>query len=79
MRKRSPIVTFLCFSELINHLSCKDLTTYFSLAIGSFARAYSGRRTEILASFRFEDDDENEDQVQLLLIVRMLKSVTVMA
>ena len=34
---------------------------------------------KILASFRFEDDDENEDQVQLLLIVRMLKSVTMMA
>ena len=34
---------------------------------------------EMIASFRFEDDDENEDQVQLLLIVRMLKSVTVMA
>ena len=34
---------------------------------------------DLLASFRFEDDDENEDQVQLLLIVRMLKSVTVMA
>ena len=33
----------------------------------------------IIASFRFEDDDENEDEVQLLLIVRMLKSVTVMA
>ena len=33
----------------------------------------------IIASFRFEDKDENEDQVQLLLIVRMLKSVTVMA
>ena len=33
----------------------------------------------IIASFRFEDDDENEDQVQLLPIVRMLKSVTVMA
>ena len=33
----------------------------------------------ILASFRFEDDDKNEDQVQLLLIVRMLKSVTMMA
>ena len=32
-----------------------------------------------LASFRFKDEDENEDQVQLLLIVRMLKSVTVMA
>ena len=32
-----------------------------------------------LASFRFEDKDENEDQVQLLLIVRMLKSETVMA
>ena len=36
----------------------------------------------ILASFRFEDEgedeDENEDQVQLLLIVRMLKSVTVL-
>ena len=32
-----------------------------------------------IASFRFEDDDENEDQVELLLIVRMLKSVTVMA
>ena len=32
-----------------------------------------------VASFRFEDDDEIEDQVQLLLIVRMLKSVTVMA
>ena len=32
-----------------------------------------------LASFRFEDDDENEDQVQLLLIVRMLKSVAMMA
>ena len=37
-----------------------------------------GRRME-LASFRFEDEAENEDQVQLLLIVRMLKSVTVMA
>ena len=49
-RKRSPIVTFLCVLELINHLSCKDLTTYFSLAIGSFARAYSGRRTEIVYS-----------------------------
>ena len=34
---------------------------------------------QTVASFRFEDDDENEDQVQLLLIVRMLKSVTVMA
>ena len=34
---------------------------------------------KIIASFRFEDDDENEDQVELLLIVRMLKSVTVMA
>ena len=34
---------------------------------------------ETLASFRFEDDDEIEDQVQLLLILRMLKSVTVMA
>ena len=33
----------------------------------------------VLPSFRFEDDDENEDPVQLLLIVRMLKSVTVMA
>ena len=32
-----------------------------------------------IASLRFEDEDENEDQVQLLLIVRMLKSVTVMA
>ena len=36
----------------------------------------------ILASFRFEDEDEdkdeNEDQGQLLLILRMLKSVTVM-
>ena len=32
-----------------------------------------------VASFRFEDDDKNEDQVQLLLIVRMLKSVTMMA
>ena len=36
-------------------------------------------RVMLLASFRFEDDDEIEDQVQLLLIVRMLKSVTVMA
>ena len=36
-------------------------------------------RPVTIASFRFEDDDENEDQVQLLLIVRMLKSVTVMA
>ena len=39
--------------------------------------------TEILASFRLEDEDEdkdeNEDQGQLLLIVRILKSVTVMA
>ena len=39
----------------------------------------------IIASFRFEDEDEdedengNEDQVQLLPIVHMLKSVTVMA
>ena len=37
----------------------------------------------LLASFRLEDEDEdkdeNEDQGQLLLIVRMLKSVTVMA
>ena len=33
----------------------------------------------ILESFRFEDKDENDDQVLLLLIVRMLKSVTVMA
>ena len=37
----------------------------------------------LIASFRFEDEDEDEDedddQVQLLLIVRMLKSVTVMA
>ena len=36
-----------------------------------------------IASFRLEDEDEdkdeNEDQGQLLLIVRMLKSVTVMA
>ena len=36
-----------------------------------------------LESFRFEDidedQDENEDQGQLLLTVRMLKSVTVMA
>ena len=42
---------------------------------------------QLLESFRFEDEnedededeDENDDQVQLLLIVRMLKSVTVMA
>ena len=37
----------------------------------------------ILESFRFEDENEDEDEddhkVQLLLIVRMLKSVTVMA
>ena len=35
----------------------------------------------IIASFRFEDEDENEDedQAQLLLIVRMLKSMTMMA
>ena len=35
----------------------------------------------IIASFRFEDEDENgnEDQVQLLPIVHILKSVTVMA
>ena len=33
----------------------------------------------ILESFRFEDEDENDDQVLLLLIVRMLKSVAVMA
>ena len=37
----------------------------------------------IIASFRFEDEDEdeneNEYQVQLLPIVHMLKSVTVMA
>ena len=33
----------------------------------------------LLASFKFEDEDENEDQVQILLILRMLKSVTVMA
>ena len=35
---------------------------------------------ETIASFRFEDEDEaeNDDQVQLLLIVHMLKSVTVM-
>ena len=32
-----------------------------------------------LESFRFEDEDENDDQVLLLFIVRMLKSVTVMA
>ena len=32
-----------------------------------------------IASLRFEDEDENEDQVHLLLIVRMLKTVTVMA
>ena len=40
---------------------------------------YTQVNTVLLASFRFEDDDENEDQVQLLLIVHMLKSVTVMA
>ena len=38
---------------------------------------------QIIASFKLEDEDEdkdeNEDQGQLLLIVRMLKSVTVMA
>ena len=38
---------------------------------------------KILVSFRFEDEDEdkeeNEDQGQLLLIVHMFKSVTVMA
>ena len=33
----------------------------------------------LLESFRFEDEDENDDQVLLLPIVRMLKSVTVMA
>ena len=32
---------------------------------------------EIVKSFRFEDEGENEDEVQLLLIVRILKSVTV--
>ena len=40
-------------------------------------------RFKAIASFRLEDEDEdkdeNEDQGQLLLIVRMLKSVTVMA
>ena len=35
--------------------------------------------SSLVASFRFEDDDENEDQVELLLIVRMLKFVTMMA
>ena len=30
-------------------------------------------------SFRLEDEDENDGQVLLLLVVRMLKSVTVMA
>ena len=39
-------------------------------------------RITTIASFRLEDEDEdkdeNEDQGQLLLIVRMLKSVTVM-
>ena len=42
-----------------------------------------GLKTHLIESFRFEDEDEgkdeNEDQAQLLLIVRMLKSVTVMA
>ena len=33
----------------------------------------------IIESFRFEDEVENDDQVLLLLTVRMLKSVTVMA
>ena len=36
-------------------------------------------RITTMGSFRFEDKDENEDQVQLLVIVRMLKSVTVIA
>ena len=37
--------------------------------------------SKTLERFRFDDEDEDEkdDQVLLLLIVRMLKSVTVMA
>ena len=54
--------------------------------IGEFLRGVkeaSKTAAKTLASFRLEDEDEdkdeNEDQGQLLLIVRMLKSVTVMA
>ena len=34
---------------------------------------------DLLESVRFEDEDENDNQVLFLLIVRILKSVTVMA
>ena len=42
-------------------------------------RANPQYSVSITASFRYEDEDEDKDQGQLLLIVRMLKSVTVMA
>ena len=48
-----------------------------SLRNGACTSYYFAVVFETLGSFTFEDEDE--DQVQLLLIVRMLKSVTVMA
>ena len=53
------------------------ITTPRGPAVAAHSRNYY--LNTIIASFRFEDDDENENQGQLLLTVRMFKSVTVMA
>ena len=58
------------------HQACQCSGENCAVSLPVFERVDS---KETVASFRFEDDDENEDQVHLLLIVRMLKSVTVMA
>ena len=66
------------FSSKSRHSELASSTTKSRKSASSVSSSVSNARATI-ASFRFEDDDENEDQVQLLLIVRMLKSVTVMA
>ena len=70
------------FSEVKSVLACFELKTVFPFTTWMdkyHSFSLSVVECDPLASFRFEDEDKNEDQVQLLLVVRMLKSVTVMA
>ena len=72
-----PMMTSRLLEQGRVHRELATLSTFFSDCHQSMD--HKNVLKWLLASFRFEDDDQNEDQVQLLLIVRMLKSVTVTA